>query len=229
MEIGVRLSAFDFVPYKPNPALAAPGKLGPGMPEEYAHCLPYNYAFGVNAANPVEHDLTETFQFLALLESLGIKLVNLSAGSPYYNPHIQRPAIYPPSDGYQPPEDPLVGVARQINMVKQLKAKFPKLILVGSGYSYLQEYLPHVAEHYVRNGHVDIVGIGRAVLSYPTMLADATRKGKLETRYVCRTFSDCTTAPRNGLRSGCYPLDDYYKSFPDAPKLKEIKKSVGTK
>ncbi len=229
LEIGVRLSAFDFVPYEPNPELAEPGKLGPGMPEDYSHCLPYNYAFGVNPANPVEYDLTETFKFLALLESLGIKLVNLSAGSPYYNPHIQRPAIYPPSDGYQPPEDPIVGVARQINVVKQLKAKFPNLILVGSGYSYLQEYLPHVAEHYVRNNHVDIVGIGRAVLSYPTMLADATRDGKMQTRYVCRTFSDCTTAPRNGLRSGCYPLDDYYKSFPDAPKLKEIKKTVGTK
>ena len=229
LEIGVRLSAFDFVPFKPNPELAEPGKLGPGMPEDYTHCLPYNYAFGVNVVNPVAYDLTETFKFLALLESLGIKLVNLSAGSPYYNPHIQRPAIYPPSDGYQPPEDPIVGVARQINVVKQLKAKFPKLILVGSGYSYLQEFLPHVAEHYVRHGHVDIVGIGRAVLSYPTMLADATRDGKLQTRYVCRTFSDCTTAPRNGLRSGCYPLDEYYKSFPDAPKLKEIKKSVGVK
>jgi 2,4-dienoyl-CoA reductase-like NADH-dependent reductase (Old Yellow Enzyme family) len=227
LEIGVRLSAFDFVPFKPNPDLAEPGKLGPGMPEDYSHCLPYRYAFGVNADTPVEYDLTETFQFLALLESLGIKLVNLSAGSPYYNPHIQRPAIYPPSDGYQPPEDPLVGVARQINVAKQLKAKFPNLILVGTGYSYLQEYLPHVAEHYVRNGHVDIVGIGRAVLSYPTMLAEATSKGALQTRYVCRTFSDCTTAPRNGLRSGCYPLDEFYKKFEDAPKLKEIKKAVG--
>jgi 2,4-dienoyl-CoA reductase-like NADH-dependent reductase (Old Yellow Enzyme family) len=227
LEIGVRLSAFDLVPFKPNPDLAQPGKLGPGMPEDFSQSLPYRYAFGVNPQNPVEYDLAETFQFLALLESLGIKLVNLSAGSPYYNPHIQRPAIYPPSDGYQPQEDPLVGVARQINVVKQLKAKFPNLVLVGTGYSYLQEYLPHVAEYYVRNGHVDIVGIGRAVLSYPTMLADATTKGKLQTRYVCRTFSDCTTAPRNGLRSGCYPLDDYYKTFPDAPKLKEIKKSVG--
>jgi hypothetical protein len=60
------------------------------------------------------------------------------------------------------------------------------------------------------------------------MLADATARGRLETRFVCRTFSDCTTAPRNGLRSGCYPLDDYYKNLEDAPKLKEAKKSVGT-
>ncbi|HMP84929.1 MAG TPA: NADH:flavin oxidoreductase, partial [Verrucomicrobiota bacterium] len=227
LEIGVRLSAFDFVPFKPDPTAAEPGKLGPGIPEDYSHCLPYRYAFGVNQQNPVDYDLTETVQFLQLLETLGIRLVNLSAGSPYYNPHIQRPAIYPPSDGYQPPEDPLVGVARQINVVKQLKARFPNLILVGTGYSYLQEFLPHVAEHYVRNRHVDIVGIGRAVLSYPTMLADATTRGKLETRYVCRTFSDCTTAPRNGLRSGCYPLDDYYKTFEDAPKLKQLKKQTG--
>jgi NADPH2 dehydrogenase len=227
LEIGVRLSAFDWVPFKPNPALAEPGKLGPGMPEDFSHCLPYRYAFGTNQNNPVEHDLTETVQFLQILESLGIKLVNLSAGSPYYNPHIQRPAIYPPSDGYQPPEDPLVGVARQANVVKQLKAQFPNLILIGTGYSYLQEYLPHVAEHYVRNNHVDIIGLGRMVLSYPGLLVDATTRGKVETRLICRTFSDCTTAPRNGLRSGCYPLDDYYKSFEDAPKLKEIKKATG--
>ncbi len=72
---------------------------------------------------------------------------------------------------------------------------------------------------------MDVVGIGRAVLAYPTMLADATTKGKLDPRFVCRTFSDCTTAPRNGLRSGCYPLDDYYRTSEDAPKLKEAKRS----
>jgi len=227
LEIGVRLSAFDVVPYKPNPALAEPGKLGPGMPEEYDHCMPYRYAFGVNPNNPVEFDLTEPKQYLKLCSELGVKLVNLSAGSPYYNPHIQRPAIYPPSDGYQPLEDPLVGVARQINAVKELKASAPDLVLFGTGYSYLQEYLPHVAQYYLRNKHVDVVGIGRAVLSYPAMLADVIAKGKMETKYVCRTFSDCTTAPRNGLRSGCYPLDDYYKRFEDAPALKEIKKKVG--
>jgi 2,4-dienoyl-CoA reductase-like NADH-dependent reductase (Old Yellow Enzyme family) len=225
LEIGVRLSAFDLVPFKPNPELAEPGKLGPGTPEDFSHCLPYQYGFGVNQNNAVEYDLTEPAQFLGMLKSMGIKLVNLSAGSPYYNPHIQRPAIYPPSDGYQPPEDPLVGVSRQINVVKELKRQFSNLLLVGSGYSYLQEYLPHVAEYYVRNGHVDVVGVGRAVLAYPTMLADATTKGKLDPRFVCRTFSDCTTAPRNGLRSGCYPLDDYYRTFEDAPKLKEVKRS----
>lgn len=226
IDFGVRLSAFDFVPFVPDSTRAEPGKLGPGIPEDFSGCLPYRYGFGINQQNPVEYDLTETIEFLKLCEALDIRIVNLSAGSPYYNPHVGRPNAYPPSDGYQPPEDPLVGCARQIEVVKQLKALFPGLILIGTGYSYLQEFLPQVAQHYIRNGHVDSVGIGRAVLSYPEMLADATTTGALQVRRICRTFSDCTTAPRNGIASGCYPLDPYYKATPEAAELKAVKKSI---
>ena len=51
---------------------------------------------------------------LAMLEQLGVRWICVTAGSPYYNPHVQRPAMFPPLDGYEPPEDPLRGVARQI-------------------------------------------------------------------------------------------------------------------
>jgi NADPH2 dehydrogenase len=228
IEIGVRLSAFDFVPFKPDPALSQPGKLGPGIPEDYAHCLPYRFAFGVNANNPVEYDLAETFRFAELCVELGVKLLNLSAGSPYYNPHIQRPAAYPPSDGYQPAHDPLIDVARQIDVVRQIKQRAgARLVVIGSAYSYLQEYLPHVAQFVVRNGWTDLVGLGRMTLSYPNILADAMGQGSLTRKFICRTFSDCTTAPRNGLISGCYPLDKYYTSKPEFQKLKEIKKATG--
>jgi NADPH2 dehydrogenase len=237
IEIGVRLSAFDFVPFKPDPALSQPGKLGPGIPEDFSHCLPYRYGFGVNPGNPVEYDLTETFQFAELCAQLGVKILNLSAGSPYYNPHIQRPAAYPPSDGYQPAHDPLVDVARQITVVRQIKAhleeiqnpksKMQKPILVGTAYSYLQEYLPHVAQYVVRNGWTDMVGIGRMVLSYPNILAEAVQKGSITSKQICRTFSDCTTAPRNGMISGCYPLDKYYSAKPEFPQLKKLRKQVG--
>jgi 2,4-dienoyl-CoA reductase-like NADH-dependent reductase (Old Yellow Enzyme family) len=225
LEMGVRLSAFDLVPFKPDPARSLAGKPGPGVPEDFSHCLPYRYGFGVNQNNPLEYDLSEAAQFLDLCGRLGVKIVNLTAGSPYYNPHIQRPAAYPPSDGYQPPEDPLIGVARQVNMVRALKAQAPPgLLLVGSAYSYLQEYLPHVAQAVVRQGWTDMVGIGRMVLSYPAVFRDGLEQGKLSARNICRTFSDCTTAPRNGLISGCYPLDPYYASKPQAQTLKQIKK-----
>jgi NADPH2 dehydrogenase len=42
---------------------------------------------------------------------------------------------------------------------------------------------------------------------------------------VCRTFSDCTTAPRNGLVSGCYPLDEFYKSRPERSALASAKRN----
>ena len=228
VEMGVRLSAFDFVPFRPDPALSEPGRLGPGIPEEFSHCLPYRYAFGVNPDNPVEYDLTEASQFLELCVQLGVKIVNLSAGSPYYNPHIQRPAAYPPSDGYQPACDPLIDVARQINAVRQLKSQAsPKIVLVGTAYSYLQDYLPHVAQAVVRQGWTDMIGLGRMVLAYPNMLTEAMESGALNSKSICRTFSDCTTAPRNGLISGCYPLDKHYVNKPEFQQLKQIKKATG--
>lgn len=227
IELAVRLSAFDFVPFRPDPALSKPGKPGPGIPEDYSNCLPYRYGFGIDANNPLREDLSETMQFLDLCARLGIKIVNLSAGSPYYNPHIQRPAIYPPSDGYLPPEDPLAGVARQVASVRRLRAAAsPNLVLVGSAYSYLQEFLPHVAQAVLREGWTDMIGIGRMALSYPEIIADAITSGELKSKLLCRTFSDCTTAPRNGLRSGCYPLDAYYSASSEGERLKEIKRKA---
>jgi len=223
LQIGVRLSAFDAIPYRPDPARSTPGKPGPGIPEEHQHLTPYRWGFGVNQKDPTQLDLIETLRFFALLEELGICLVNVTAGSPYYCPHIQRPAFYPPSDGYQPPEDPLVGVARQLEAVRQLKQQFPKLIIVGTSYSYLQDFLPNVAQAAVRSGWVDSVGLGRMVLSYPEMLSDVVEGRAFQHKLVCRTFSDCTTAPRNGLPSGCYPLDTYYKKSASAELLKIAK------
>jgi len=214
MGIGVRLSAFDVPPFRSGPG-------GVGEPEEFS--LPYPYAFGADPGDPLRTQLDEPKRFLALLEELGIALVNLTAGSPYYNPHIQRPALYPPSDGYGPPEDPLVGVARQMEATRRLKRKFPKLCFVGTAYTYLQEWLPHVAQGAVREGWVDFVGLGRMLLSYPELPGDVLAGRPLDRRRICRTFSDCTTAPRMGLVSGCYPLDEFYRSRPEAPRLKQAK------
>ncbi|MCS1407633.1 MAG: NADPH dehydrogenase [Verrucomicrobia subdivision 3 bacterium] len=227
IDIGVRLSAFDFVPFRPDPERSVSGKLGIGIPERFQDCLPYRYAFSTQQENPIAYELNETHGFVRLCHELGVKILNVSAGSPYYNPHIQRPASYPPSDGYQPVCDPLVDVARQIDVVRQIKEKAPDgIVVVGSGYSYLQDFLPQVAQRVVREGWVDIVGLGRMVLSYPEILADATTKGELNPKLICRTFSDCTTAPRNGLVSGCYPLDKFYGERPEFQQLKQIKKSL---
>jgi 2,4-dienoyl-CoA reductase-like NADH-dependent reductase (Old Yellow Enzyme family) len=160
---------------------------------------------------------------MRVLDGRGVRWVCITAGSPYYNPHVQRPALFPPIDGYAPPEDPLRGVARQIRATAQLKAEFPRLIFVGSAYSYLQEWVPNVAQHNVRHGLTDFVGLGRMMLAYPNLPADVLSGRPLRRKSICRTFSDCTTGPRLGLVSGCYPLDDFYSSLPDAARLAEAK------
>jgi NADPH2 dehydrogenase len=223
LQIGVRLSAFDTIPFRADPAKSANGKLGPGIPESQEHLIPYRWGFGVDSLHPTNPDLTEASRFLSLLEELQIRLVNITAGSPYYNPHVQRPALYPPSDGYLPPEDPLIGVARQMEATRRLKSQFPKLIIVGTAYTYLQDFLPHVAQAALREGWTDFVGLGRMTLAYPEFLWDAAHGRRPEHKRICRTFSDCTTAPRNGLPSGCYPLDHYYKSSAMAVKLAAVK------
>lgn len=213
LEIGVRLSLFDQLPYQKGPG-------GVGIPLPWDG--PYPYAFGGDPADPTRIAWEEPLAFLRILRDLGIRLVCLTAASPYYNPHLQRPASVPPSDGYLPPEDPLVGVARQINAVARVKQEFPDLVLVGSAYSYLQEWLAPVAEAQVAAGRVDIVGLGRTVLSYPELPLDAIAGRPLQRRKICRTFSECTTGPRNGLVSGCFPLDDFYRQHPDAAALKAL-------
>src|SRR5688500_4724812 len=164
-----------------------------------------------------------------MLRERGIRLICTTAGSPYYCPHVQRPAAFPPIDGYEPPEDPLRGVARQIDATARLKAAFPDLVFVGSAYSYLQEWIPNVAQYNVRNGLTDFVGLGRLALSYPELPADVLSGTKLRRQSVCRTFSDCTTGPRMGMVSGCYPLDKFYAERPEAEPIRWIRVGARTR
>jgi len=214
--LGVRLSLFDLVPYRPDPA-ASDRSQAVGVPEtspgESA------IAFNLIEGSSVDPDLADSRRFLALMDELEIPLLNATAGSPYTNPHAQRPAWYPPSDGYLAPEDPLVGVARQLFAARAARRCFRGDVVVGTAFTYLQGFLPHVAQSVVREGWMDMAGLGRTMLSYPELPADVLRDGRLDPRRLCRTFSDCTTGPRRGFVSGCYPLDDFYRARPESKKL----------
>ena len=202
------------------PFIAGPD--GVGEPESTGR---YRHAFGGDGTG-VGIDLGEPDRLLTLLGEVGVSMVCTTAGSPYHCPHAQRPAYFPPSDGYLPPQDPLFDVVRLLDATAGLKASHPDLVFVGSGYSYLQEWLPNVAQADVRAGRVDAVGIGRMVLSYHDLPADVVEGRGLDRRRICRTFSDCTTAPRNGLVSGCYPLDAHYKEMPARVELTRVKRAA---
>ena len=222
LQIVVRISAFDTVPYRKRAD-------GTGEPEvadstQAADGAGDAFGFGVAADDEsLDAALEEPRAVLRMLERLGVRWICVSGGSPYYNPHVQRPALFPPLDGYEPPEDPLRGVARQIRATALLKRSCPGLVFVGSGYSYLQEWLPHVGQHAVRTGMTDFVGLGRMVLAYPDLPADVLAGRPLRRASICRTFSDCTTGPRLGLVSGCFPLDRFYSQRPEAIEVKNVR------
>lgn len=215
LAIAARISIFDLAPFRP----------GEGGVGETTADGSYRYAFGGDGSG-VGIDLAETSALFSMLEELGVGLVSATAGSPYYVPHVQRPAYFPPSDGYRPPEDPLIGVARLLAATAELARRHPELVVIGSGYSYLQQWLPQVGAGAVREGGASMVGVGRMALSYPDMATDILAGRELETRLICRTFSDCTTAPRAGLISGCFPLDPFYKQHEHRVELATAKKAA---
>lgn len=218
--VAVRFSLFDTIPFEKGPdgvgrPMSIPGVAGPGN---------YPQAFGGDGTGlGPDPELREPLAFLRLCRDLGVELVCTTVASPYYAPHAQRPAYYPVSDGYLPPEDPILGVDRQIRVVAQAKAAMPDMAFVSAGLTALQEWLPHVAQRLVREGRTDFAGYGRMVLSYPDLPADSLRGGPLDKCRICRTFGDCTTAPRHGIVSGCYPLDPHYRSSPDAALVRNFK------
>jgi NADPH2 dehydrogenase len=217
LAIGVRLSAFDLVAHRPGPD-------GTGVPAAEG---PYPYAFGGDGTG-TGIDLSEVHRFCERLVEWKVPMVCVTAGSPYTCPHAQRPAFFPPSDGYRPPRDPLHEVARMLDVTAELARAHPQLAMVASGLSYLQEWLPAVAAGLVEQGAASLVGYGRGVLSYPRLPLDVVSGAALDRRAICRTFSDCTTAPRNGMVSGCYPLDEAYKTRPERAELVRIKRAAGT-
>ena len=191
---------------------------------DYDTFLPYEFGFGVAADDPLAIDLTEPIELMRMLVARGVAAINLSCGSPYYNPHMQRPAIFPPSDGYQPPEDPLVGVWRQIDAVRQCKAALEDTAgrassgtvpMVGTGYATCRTTCRTSPRPSCAKAGSTSSASAAWCSPIPSCRPTRSPADPLQRKRVCRTFSDCTTAPRNGLISGCYPLDPYYKSLPE--------------
>ena len=203
LPIAVRLSIFDIFPFMK-------GTDQIGYPMEWQGAYPYAFG-GCGDGLNMDPDLEEPVRFVKLMQSFGIDLICASVGSPYYNVHLQRPAYFAVSDGYLPPENPLYNVSRHLLAVKRLRELCPGIKVVGSGYTCLQDYLPHAAEYAVKHGETDFVGIGRMVLSYPDICADVQAGHPLKRQCICRTLGECTNAPRAGKISGCYPLDEFYK------------------
>ena len=168
---------------------------------------PYPWGWGVDKDDPQVPDLSEPLRLIGLLRELGVRLINVTAGNPYFTPHINRPFDGNVLGGYMPDEHPLEGVSRLIHLARQVKEAYPDLVIVGTGYSWLRQYLGNVAASVLQKGWADIIGVGREAFAYPDFARDLLTKGRLDPRKACITCSRCTQVMRDHGRSGCVPLD----------------------
>lgn len=208
--LGSRLNACDGIPFEEDPATRRPGLKGLGRPSAYE--TPYRWGWGVDEADPLRPDLAEPLALVGLLKAKGLAVFNISAASPYSNPHLSRPTDSPPVDGYQPAGDPLREVAMHVRFARAFKEAHPDVAIVGTGYSYLRQFKAHAAAYNVEAGRADFAGLGRALLAFPDEVRQLLETGEAKGgkgRVVCTGDSACTTGPRLGLVSGCI-YDPHY-------------------
>jgi 2,4-dienoyl-CoA reductase-like NADH-dependent reductase (Old Yellow Enzyme family) len=225
--IATRLNVYDGIPYMKCAR--------DGVGEPCAWQAPVLSAWGASETDPAHADLAEPIAWIAEMGRLGVALVNVTMGNPYVSPHIIRPFEHPPPDGYGTPEHPLVGVGRHFALTSQLQRTFPALPLVGSGYSYLQEFLFHAGAANARDGRTTFVGVGRAALPQPDFAERLLSEGRLARTRVCRTFSFCTALMRSKhnklgqFATGCPPFDkDVYGPIWDRAKEQSGERETST-
>lgn len=165
--------------------------------------IEYPYGFAVTENRPTEPDLTETKKLLEILTSKGLSLVNMTMGSPYFNPHVNRPYN---RGAYEPPEHPLVGLERMIDGCAEIQKAFPELVMIGTGYSYLREFAPYVAAGALKENAAKMIGFGRMAFAYDTFAKDMI-EGKVDPRKVCIACSKCAELKKRSLHTGC-PIRD---------------------
>ncbi len=211
--IATRMNVFDCIPYRKPAVGGQKSEVHASDGEPCSWQAPLVCAWGTAADDPVKPDLGEPLEWIGTMLKLGVASVNISMGSPYATPHVTRPFEYPPPDGYETPEHPLIGVDRHFRLAEQVQRAYPKAPIIGSGYSYLQEFLPQAGAANIRDGRITVVGVGRATLAQPDFVRQIQEHGKLDRKRICRTFSYCTALMRSKHNeqgqfvTGCPPFD----------------------
>lgn len=163
--------------------------------------IPYPWGWGTSSDGSPE--LTEPIKLIRQLKAIGVTLISIAVGNPYYNPHLERPYDLPIKGGYIPDEHPLTSIGRIIHLTCQIHESVPAIPLVGTGFSWLRQFWPYVAAGLVRNKCVEYVGVGRGALAYPSFANELARQGRLDPKKVCITCSSCSQMMRDGVQVGC--------------------------
>ncbi len=171
--------------------------------------FPYPYGFGVKNDGSLDFDVSEPDWLFKELYKYGVRLLNITMGNPYFNPHVNRPYAH---GGYEAPENPLVGVSRMLNATAKLKELNPEMSIICSAISYLGVVAPNVVSAFISKNKFDFAGFGRTVFAYPDFANDILKNGSMDKNKICICCSKCTEIMRKpGGTPGCVIRDkDFY-------------------
>ncbi|MFW6278853.1 MAG: FAD-dependent oxidoreductase [Bacillota bacterium] len=170
--------------------------------------MPYPYGFGMAEDGSMKPDLTEPIRLIKELADIGVEIVNIAVGNPYYNPHVERPFDSTVDGGYIPGEHPLENIGENMKITRKItEAVGDRVLTVASGLSWLRQFVPDVGAGLVKEKWAKIIGLGRAPFAYPDLVKDLQEKGKLIKNKLCISCSSCTQMMRDGVQAGC-PVRD---------------------
>lgn len=150
-------------------------------------------------------DLTESLRLAGEINELGVKLINVTMGTPYYNPHINRP--YNQNVGGAPsPSEPLLNLAEFIKNTGIFQKTYPDMTFVGTGYSYLRKFAIDAAAYSIEKNLAKVIGFGRGAFAYKGFAGDML-SGFMDSKKCCLACSKCTEIMRAGAATGC-PVRD---------------------
>ena len=163
----------------------------------------YPYGFCDNKDDAQKFEPEEAIRLIGEIHALGVNLINVTMGTPYFNPHVNRPYC---KGGYEPPEHPLVGVERMLSGAALLTKEFPDITFIGTGYTFLRQFAPYLAAGAVESGMISAAGFGRMAFAYDGFAKDLIA-GEMKVNKCCVTCGKCTELMRAYTTTGC-PVRD---------------------
>jgi len=167
----------------------------------------YPWGFGVDQDDYKKWNLEESKQLVSDLVSIGVPILNITIGNPYFNPHYNRPYAKTIRGGTPYDENPLIGVCRFVEIVREIQASQPEIPMIGAGLAWLRHLVPKVAAGIVASGAAPLIGQGRGSFAYPNAPKDILSKGEMDTKQICMACSGCTELMRNESPTGCVLRD----------------------
>ncbi len=154
---------------------------------------------GTSGPDETVEDLSEMKRLVALMDTLGMDYVNVSAGLPGSTTAITIPT-----------KETRLFCLDHFRYAKEVKALETGLTVIGSAYSVLKEQAPLMAQDNISRGYVDLAGFGRQSLADPLFPAKLMHGEKI---HYCTSCMGCGNLVDSQHTAGCIVYNDYYRKL----------------